>query len=114
MYQMCFVTIPKDWSIIHVSILFAFGKHFFTSPLFFELNRPPVPLDIAVFILVIAQMQYMKATHRGIKLPSVLNAVSRDTGVYFAIIASSHFLVVVMYSVARVGLFVRVLGFNAY
>ncbi|KAF9649150.1 hypothetical protein BDM02DRAFT_1971481 [Thelephora ganbajun] len=43
----------------------------------------------------------MKARSRGTNVPSILSAVSRDAAIYFALIASSHFLVVVMYSVVR-------------
>ena len=106
LYQMCFANVPRKWTITQISCLFAFGKHsIILSTPFFELNHPPVHLDIAVFTLVIIQMQYMRVTHRGVNISSILNVVSRDAGIYFSIIASSHFLVVVLYSVARVGFF---------
>ena len=44
---------------------------------------------------------------------NILNAVTRDAKIYFALIATSHLVSVVMYSVARVGVFVSVLEFNA-
>ena len=112
LYQMCFANVPKKWTMTQIAFLFAFGEHSITrsNPPYLELNHPPVRLDIAVFALVMVQMQYMKAIHRGVNVPNIFDAVSRDAGIYFGIIASSHFLVLVLYSVARVGFFSRALG----
>ena len=35
-------------------------------------------------------------------MPSILNTISRDAGIYFGVIASSHFMVVVLHSMGRV------------
>ena len=43
---------------------------------------------------------------------SILNTVSRDARVYFAVIASSHLMAMVMYNAARVGFFSPVLASN--
>ena len=115
LYQMCFANVPRVWTLSQISFLFAFGKHFIipsNSPRFPRID-PPVLLDISVFTLVLVKLYYMKAAHRGVQVQSILDVVSKDGGIYFGFIASSHFLVVVMYSVARVGFIARALGFNA-
>ena len=104
LYQICFANVARGWTITLISISLAFGKCFATLP-----NSPlpgannlHVPLDIVVFAIIVAQRQLMRSLHRGVNVPSILNTVSRDAGVYFAVIASSHFAVVVLYSVGRV------------
>ena len=74
-----------------------------TPPPFLELNDPYVPPDITVFTLVVVRTQVIRSIHRGVDIPSILNVVNRDAWIYFAIISSSHFLVVMLYSLARVG-----------
>ena len=71
------------------------------------MNHPSVHLDIAVFVLVTVQTQLVKSLHCGVGVPSILDTISRDAGIYFAVIASSHFLVVVLYSAARVRPFAK-------
>ena len=44
---------------------------------------------------------------------SILDTVSRDAGIYFACITTSHFLSVVMYFTTRVKFFVLVPEFDA-
>lgn len=58
--------------------------------------------DIAVFGLVIIQTQMMKSVHRGMNRSKILDTVSRDAGIYFALITTSHLLTVVMNIAARV------------
>jgi hypothetical protein len=64
-------------------------------------------------VLVIGQAQLIKSKHRGMGGPSILDTVSRDAGIYFAVVASSHLVIVVMFFAARVGLFAPVLKFDA-
>jgi len=45
----------------------------------------------------------MKSMHRGMNRSRILDAVSRDAGIYFALITTSHLLTVVMNVAARVG-----------
>ena len=35
--------------------------------------------------------------------PDILSRLGRDAEIYFGVIASSHFMIVVMFAVARVG-----------
>ena len=42
--------------------------------------------------------------HPRVDIPHVLNVVGRDSEIYFMVI-SSHFVIVVVYTVARVGSF---------
>jgi len=72
-----------------------------------------VPTDIAVFTLVAVQTKIMKSMHRGMNGLSILDTINRDTGIYFALIATSHFVIVIMYIVARVRFFVPVSEFDA-
>jgi len=44
----------------------------------------------------------MRSMNRGIGRSSILGAISRDAGIYFALITVSHFLVLIMYFAARV------------
>jgi hypothetical protein len=54
------------------------------------------------------QAQIFKSRYRGIGMPSILDTVSRDAEIYFAIITSIHFWIVVFYAAARVGFFAPV------
>lgn len=111
-FHLCLTGTGRFWIIAQISLSFAFGKLFVVppNPPTLELNHLSAPLDIAVFVLVIVQTRLIKLTHPGV--PSILEAVSRDARVYFVVISSSHFVVVVMYSVARVGFFPQVVEFN--
>jgi len=57
--------------------------------------------DITVFVLIIVQIRLIKSTYSGVNVPGILDTVGRDAEIYFVVVSSSHFLVVVMYSVAR-------------
>jgi hypothetical protein len=48
-----------------------------------------------------------------VNVPNILDTVSRDAKIYFAVIATSHLLIVIMFGVARVGFSAPVLEFNA-
>ena len=56
-------------------------------------------------------MVLIKPLYRGVNVPSILDVVGRDAAIYFAVIASSHFLVAVLFSVVRVRSFTQVLEF---
>ena len=93
-----------------MSLSLAFGKHpaiHLDPPPLLELNHSSVPLDAAVLAFVIVQVRLVKSINPGVDVPSILNTVSRDAGVYFAVISTSHALTLIMYSVsgARVGFF---------
>jgi len=63
-------------------------------------------------VLVIVQAQIIKLRNRGMKVSGVLDTVTRDAEIYFAVISSSHLLVIIMYSTTRVGFFSLVFEFN--
>ena len=67
------------------------------------MNHPSVLLDLVVFVVVIAQVRLVKSIHPGMNVSAIFNTVGRDTEIYFAIISSSHILILVMYSVESVG-----------
>ena len=97
-----------------MSLSLSFGKHFETLPTLPISQIEPlfIPLDIAVFVLVIVQTRLIKIT--GMNAPSILDTVSRDARIYFALIATSHLVSVLMFGLARVGVFAPVPEFNAY
>ena len=64
-------------------------------------------------MLVIVQTKIIKSRNRGMNVSTILSTVTREAEIYFAVIASSHFLVLVMYPTKRVGFFSSVLEFNA-
>ena len=59
------------------------------------------------------QTNIIKSTYRGMNGPRILDTVSRDAEIYFAVIATSHFLAVVMYITTRVRFSVPVFEFDA-
>lgn len=67
-----------------------------------------IPLDIVVFVFVIVQTRLIKSMNRGVDVPSILDTINRDSGIYFALISSSHTLAVIMRSVTRVSFFTSV------
>lgn len=46
-------------------------------------------------------------------MPNILDTVNRDAKIYFAVITTAHFMIVVMYSSVRVRLFPPVPEFDA-
>jgi len=85
----------------------------FTIFPFLESSYLSVPLDVLVFAFVLVQTRIIASTHQGIKTPNVLGTITRDAEIYFAVISTSHFLIAVMFAVARVRFFTPVLEFNA-
>ena len=74
------------------------------------------PPDVAVFLFVIVQTRLIESRHihRGMNTPKILQTVSKDAKIYFAIITMSHLLVVIMYPRMRVRLFASVPEFDAH
>lgn len=73
------------------------------ASVFLELTYLPVPSDVAVFLLVFIQTKLIKSVHQGMGV--IVNAVTRDTEIYFAVITTSHLLIIIMFTSARVGFF---------
>lgn len=108
-YHSCIADLERTSIIAYVSLSLTFGEHSITlhnPPPFLELNHSQNPVDIAVFTSVIVQVRLIKSIHPGMGVSSILNTISKDAKIFFAVIASSHILVVIMYSVARVGFFI--------
>ncbi|KAF9792646.1 hypothetical protein BJ322DRAFT_63556 [Thelephora terrestris] len=60
--------------------------------------------DIVVFVLVVVQTRLIKSRYRGMGRPNLLNTFSRDAEIYFGVITTSHFLIVVVFAAARPGI----------
>lgn len=80
-YHLCLPILPKVFTIVDISLALGF--------------------DIVVCVLVVVQAQIFRTINRGTNVPNLLSTVSKDTVIYFAVISSSHLLVVIMFSVAR-------------
>jgi len=112
-FRLCFISIASYLTIIQISLSLGFGKHIVTLPRSRPRTEPRIcSVDVAVFAFVIAQTQNIRSRSRGMHVSSILNTVSRDARVYFAVIASSHLMAMVMYNAARVGFFSPVLASN--
>lgn len=72
----------------------------------------PISVDVGVLVFVIVQTQILKSRSHGMMVLSILDTVTRDAVIYFAVISSTHFLVVIMYYAARVGSFSLIFEFN--
>lgn len=114
-YHLCLPHGDNPLTIAQVTLALVFGKRFIvlSDPPFLELNHLPVPLDVAVFLLVVIQMQAIRSVYRGRMIgPDILDTLNRDAEIYFAVISTSHFLIVLMCFLARVGFFSPALEFN--
>lgn len=103
-YRVCLAKTTKTFTVIQMALSLAFGRYpsLFLIP-FLGLTHLLVPSDMAVFTLVVVQTRFLKSMHRGVNVPSIIDTVSRDAEIYFAVITTTHFLIVVMYAAARVG-----------
>lgn len=113
-YHLCLSYAERALTIFQISLAFWFGKRIVTlpsHPLLLNLLLS-VPVDIVVLVLVAVLTRTIKSGNRGVNIPCVLDAVNRDTEIYFAVISLSHFSVVVMYSAARVRFILPVLEFG--
>jgi len=79
-YRICFPNVQEAFTIIQLSLSLVF--------------------DFAVFALAVIQNQIMKSRNRGVNRSSILHTVSRDAGIYFALITIAHLLILVMYLAA--------------
>ena len=115
-YHLCLPQVERAWTLVQVSLSLGFGKHIVTLPnsvYFLELSLLFILVDVGVLVLVVVQAQIIKLRNRGMKVSGVLNTVTRDAEIYFAVISSSHLLVIIMYSTTRVGFFSLLFEFNA-
>jgi hypothetical protein len=83
-----------------------------TPLLFIVLTYLAVPTDVSVFVIVLVQAQTIKSRHQG-NGSRILDTVTRDAEIYFAVITTSHLLIVVMILTARVRFSVPVPEFDA-
>ena len=113
-YRLCIANATKAFTTIQMTLSLTFGRYFVTLPLpFLELTRLPVLSDIVAFTLVVMQIRLLRSAHQGIHVPRIINTVGRDAKVYFAVITTTHLLIVVMYITTRVGFFALLSKFNA-
>jgi len=95
LYHVCLGQNGRAWVIIHISIAFGF--------------------DVVALVLVVVQAQLHKLKHGRAKGPNILGTICRDTEIYFAVVASSHLLTLIMFSVARPTLwFIGLVGYAVF
>jgi len=106
-FHLCFVRAESFLTTTQISLSLAFGKHVAVlssrSLCFFGPNSPSGPIDVVILVIVVARTQIIKSENHGIDISSIINKISQDTEIYFVVISCSHFVAVVMSSVARVG-----------
>lgn len=85
---------------------------FLTLP-FIVLIHLAVPTDTVAFVLIIVRAQTTKSMYRGMKGPNILDTVSKDAWIYFAVISTYHCLTVIMYLAARVRFLILMFEFDA-
>ena len=109
-YRMCLTRTARSLTVLQMSVSLSFGKHFVTIP---HPPFPPIGLvncspDVVVFVLVIVQTHIIRGRYQGMGRPDLLDRFSRDTELYFGVISTSHFVIVVIFAAARVGFFVPI------
>jgi len=72
-------------------------------PEFLPLTYLTIPTDVTVFAIILVKTHIIKSRHL-MNRSRILNTVSRDAEIYFVIITTCHFLIVVMILAARVGI----------
>jgi len=95
----------------HLSLVWWAFRHSFNIPVP-QIDNLSVTLDILVFAFVLVQARLIAPAHQGINAPNILSTITRDTGIYFAVISTSHLLIMIMFTAERVGFFTPVLEFN--
>ena len=117
-FHLCFVRAGSFLTTTQISLSLAFGKHVAVfssrSLYFFGPNSPSGPIDFVIFVIVVARTQIIKSENHGINISSIISKISQDTEIYFVVISSSHFLAVIMSSVARVGFASPMLELNTW
>jgi len=83
-YRMCLTRTSRALTVLQMSISLSF--------------------DVAVFALIVIQTRLIRSRYRGMNRPDILSRLSRDTEIYFAVIATSHFMITIMFGVARAGI----------
>ena len=106
-YQMCLFRIPRFGSLLYTSFSLAFGEQCsYAGMNFCELNW--LPIDLAVFVIILLRTRVSRSQRGDSNIPNILNTVTRDAAIYFSVIFTSHFLLVLML------MFVRVRVHNAF
>ena len=103
-YRLCISNVQEAFTIIQLSLSLVFGRYFvhFSQTLHSSITYLAAPTDVAVFALTVIQNKIMKSRNRGIARSSILDTVSRDAGIYFALITMFHFLILIVYLAAGV------------
>lgn len=99
-----------------MSLSLAFGRRLAAlhnlSPL--SLTYPTAPTDIIVFVLVVVQARRIRSGYGGMNGSTILDKISRDATIYFAVIATSHLIIIVLPLAARVRLPIPVSKLDVY
>ena len=105
-----------SFTVLQTILPLVFGRHLDILLIlpFLELTRLSIPSDITTFVLVLGQVQLIKSKHQGMNKPRILDRISRDAEMYFAIITMCHFLTAVTYFTVKVGFFTPVSEFYAW
>jgi len=112
-YHVC-LALPGKASIIpQISLAIFFGEQPAALSNLLKLNHLSVSLDALIFFCVIVQTRLVGPTRWGMKGPSILDKVARDTQRYFILISTSHLLIVIIFFAARVGPFAQLPEFSA-
>lgn len=80
-YQMCLFRIPRFGSLLYTSFSLAF--------------------DLAVFVIILVRTRVSGSQRGDSNIPNIINTVTRDAVIYFSVIFTSHFLLVLMLRFVR-------------
>jgi len=106
-YRMCLFQIPRFGSLLYTSFSLVFGGYTsYVGGNFCELNW--VRTDLAVFVIILVRTRASRSQRVDSNIPNILNTVTRDAAIYFSVIFTSHFLLVLTL------MFVRVCVRNAF
>jgi len=80
-YQMCLFRIPRFGSVLYTSFSLAF--------------------DLVVFAIILFRTRVSRSQRGDSNIPNIINTVTRDAAIYFSVIFTSHFLLVLMLRFVR-------------
>lgn len=80
-YRLCMFNIPVSATLVYTSFSLAF--------------------DVGVFFIVLVRTQSLQAQYCGSNIPNIVGTISRDTEIYFLVIFSTQFLLVLMLILVR-------------
>ena len=69
---------------------------------------------MAILILVVLHARLITSKYQGVSGPDIVSTLSKDTMVYFGMIATSHLVIVIMFAAARVRFLVLLFELHAF